>query len=341
MINFWSNGPEVVKEEKLVKIVKNILLYILSIYFVLQGAFGVSYSIGASICFWVCAILTFPFMHTLFAKVLESKNKSAIKWWIYVILVIVFYIVGMILWPTGDNASENKPQDNKVVSDSDSSDSNSEDTKNEQTEVSVDLSDIDATITDEVKEDIVDDGIVTKLVEFGFTEDEAYEMRKLFIMCGVSSIDECAPTDPNATIDGVASFRAEWDKDRTFWFTVDHREVFYMSLNGTDVYDKDQGGFLINVNDVHVPESTMTVTQKEELRDLTEKVLDKYFKHAPYYDAWGMARSDDDYMVQCEAYASNDLGVKKYVPARVWYTKSGEEYIVTGVSIDGVQYEVK
>lgn len=123
--------------------------------------------------------------------------------------------------------------------------------------------------------------------------------------------------------------------------SLQDREVFYMSLNGTDVYDKDQGGFLINVNDVHVPESTMTVTQKEELRDLTEKVLDKYFKHAPYYDAWGMARSDDDYMVQCEAYASNDLGVKKYVPARVWYTKSGEEYIVTGVSIDGVQYEVK
>lgn len=317
------------------KVVKNILLYILALYFVLQGAFGISYSIAASICFWICALLTFPFMHKLFQNALESKGKNAVKWWVYVILVIVFYIAGMIFWPTGDREGEEPKKNSSQQSTDVTQDTNITD------DVEVNLEDIDGETTDVVNEEIVDDGIVTKLVEFGFTENEAIEMRKLFVMCGVSSIDECEPTDPNASIDGVASFRAEWDKDRTFWFTVDHREVFYMSLNGTDVYDKDQGGFLINVNDVHVPESTMTVIQKEELRDLTEKVLDKYFKHTPYYDAWGMARSDDNYMVQCEAYASNDLGVKKYVQARVWYSFSGDEYIVTGVSIDGVQYEVK
>lgn len=67
------------------------------------------------------------------------------------------------------------------------------------------------------------------------------QRRAIFIMCGVSSLEGCEPTDPSATIDGLVSFRAVWDKDRTFWFTVDKREVFYIALNGVDVYDTDKG----------------------------------------------------------------------------------------------------
>ena len=316
------------------KKVKTVILYVLAIYFILQGAFGISYSIGASVMFWLCALFTLPVFHNWIAKLREQKGLKPVKSWIYILLVILFFIVGWILWPTSDSTETSS--DNTVSNDTvETESSSSEDTEE------VDLTDISAETTDDVNEEIVDDGIVAKLEEFGFTEDEAVEMRKLFIQCGVTNIDDCEPTDPDATIDGVASFRAEWDKDRTFWFTVDHRKVFYMSLNGTDVYDEDQGGFLINVNDVHVPESTMTEAQKEELLDKTESTLDKYFKHTPYYDAWGFARSDDDYMVQCEAYAKNDLGMSKYVTCRVWYTKDGDNYNVTGVSIDGTQYEIK
>lgn len=55
--------------------------------------------------------------------------------------------------------------------------------------------------------------------------------------------------------------------------------------------------------------------------------------------AVGVARSDDDYMVQCEVYASNKLGIKDWVRAKVWYEYNGETYDVTGIMIDGERYK--
>ena len=185
------------------------------------------------------------------------------------------------------------------------------------------------------------DNISQKLLSLGFTEDEAEDMRVIFIKCGVTNIDECTITDPNATIDNLAAFRAVWDKDRTFWFTIDHRELLYMALNGVDVYDKDKGGFLINVNDIHIPESKVSVAVASKLKDLTEQTLDKYFVNARYYDAFGYARQDNDYMVQCQVYASNAIGAKDWIYAKVWFTADGDDFMVVGVQIDGKQYDVK
>lgn len=185
------------------------------------------------------------------------------------------------------------------------------------------------------------DNISRKLISLGFTEGEAEDLRIIFIKCGVTNIDDCTITDPNATIDDLAVFRAVWDKDRTFWFTIDNRELLYVALNGVDVYDKNKGGFLINVNDIHIPESTVSVSARETLRDLTEQTLDKYFVNARYYDAFGYARQDDDYMVQCQVYASNAIGTNDWIYAKVWFTADGDGFEVVGVQIDGKQYEVK
>lgn len=187
--------------------------------------------------------------------------------------------------------------------------------------------------------DIETDNLVEKLCSFGFTESEAQEIREIFLLCGVTDIDGAKPTDSSATIDGLISYRYVIDKDRTVWFTIDNRELFYIALNGVDVYDVDKGGFLININDVHVPESEMSNGVKNTLRDLTEKTLDEYFIEALYYDAWGFARSDNEYMVQCEVQAKNKLGVKDWRKAKVWFESDGENYNVTAVVIDGVRYK--
>nr|DAQ36353.1 MAG TPA: hypothetical protein [Caudoviricetes sp.] len=202
--------------------------------------------------------------------------------------------------------------------------------------------DVNGSESAEVLSDIVSDGIAEKLISFGMTEDEARAGREVLLMCGVENIDNCEPTDTSATVDGLVVFREVVDKDRVFWFTVDNREIFYVSLNGTDLYDVDKGGFLMKIDDVHVPESSVEYSVYRQLQDKTERVLDQYFVNARYYDGWGIGRADENYMVQCEVYASNALKMKDWVPAKVWYEDQGNgEFIVTGVQIDGTQYEVK
>lgn len=145
------------------------------------------------------------------------------------------------------------------------------------------------------------DTFVEKLISFGFTEDEAMENAKILRQCGIPNIDICEPTDANATIDGLVAYRGELDDDRTFWFTVDSRKIFYVSLNGEDLYDEDKGGYLKNFNDVHIPETYMSESTKMTLKNQTEPFLDKYFPYdTRYYDAWAVGREDDVFMVQCQ-----------------------------------------
>lgn len=192
---------------------------------------------------------------------------------------------------------------------------------------------------DGVIEDISQDNIVSKLMTFGFTENEANEMREIFLKCGLNNIDNAEPTDNNASIDDLVAYRVVIDDKRIAWFTVEKRKLFYVGLNGVDVYDMDKGGYLINISDIHIPESSISFSTKELLRNLTEAELDNYFINALYYDGWGVARSDDDYMVQCEVYASNKLGVKDWIKAKVWYVYNGETYAVTGIMINGERYK--
>ena len=197
------------------------------------------------------------------------------------------------------------------------------------------------TIDDEMAE-IESDGIAEKLLSLGLTEEEADEGRKILRQCGVPSIDLCEPTDPNATVDGLICFRGKLDDDRVLIFTVDNRKIFYVALNGEDLYDEDLGGFLKRFDDVHIPETALSESVKLNLRDRTESVLDKYFPNdTRYYDAWGFGREDNKYMVQCQVSDGSILS-GDWIYAYVWYEEQNEgEYTVVGVKINGKQYEVK
>lgn len=202
---------------------------------------------------------------------------------------------------------------------------------------------VSAKQVDSVMENIsaATDGIAEKLQSFGLTEDEARTGREVLLSCGVESIDICEPTDSTATVDGLIAFRGEIDKDRTFWFTIENREIFYVSLNGVDLYDSEKGGYLVSIEDVHIPVSDVPTKTYIALQRLTEAALEPYFKNSKWFDAWGIGRADENYMVQCEVYASNDFKVSDWVLAKVWYTEQEDSsFVVVGVQIDGVQYEV-
>lgn len=277
---------------------------------------------------------------------LMRKRPNKRIWGILTICYVILFLV-CILIPTGnDDLDEGQPAVETTVETEAASSENSKPdetsvTETESSESSKSEFEVVAESTDVTMTDIESDGIAEKLMEFGMTAEEAQRGREILIGCGVESIDNCEPTSEDATIDGLVMFREEIDKDRVFWFTVDNREIFYVALNGNDLYDADKGGFLMTIDEVHIPDSSMTEDVKLNLLDLTEQVLDQYFTSAKYYDAWGFARSDSDYMVQCDVYASNALKVNSWVQAKVWYTASGDgNFEVTGVMIDGVQYEV-
>jgi hypothetical protein len=187
--------------------------------------------------------------------------------------------------------------------------------------------------------DIVSDNLVEEIMALGFTREEATTYREVFLMCGINNIEGAAPTNATATIDDLVAYRIVMDDDRTMWFTIEKRELFYIALNGVDVYDTSQGGFLININDVHIPENDISRSTAETLRDLTISTVEPYFVNALYYDGFRYGRSDDAYMVQCEVYAQNKLGVKDWIFAKVWYEFDGTEFVVTAVVVDGNRYK--
>ena len=46
-------------------------------------------------------------------------------------------------------------------------------------------------------------------------------------------------------------------------------------------------------------------------------------------------------MIQCQADAKNRLGTKRWVTCIVWFEADGDDFRITGVSIDGQQMEIQ
>ena len=261
------------------------------------------------------------------------KKKPTKKWGIVALAAFVaFWGIGVV-WG--------------IVSPSDSvkNDDNQSETSQIETKPSgkPDTNEIVGETIDELMPEITAETnlFVEKLISFGFTEGEATENAKILMQCGIPTISVCEPTDPNATIDGLVSYRGKLDDDRTIWFTVENRKIFYVSLNGEDLYDKDKGGYLKNFDEIHIPETTISVTVSDELRNKTESVLDGYFASSRYYDAWGFAREDNQYMVQCQA-TDGSMLTSNWINCRVWYEQQDRgDFVVTGVQINGKQYKLK
>lgn len=261
------------------------------------------------------------------------KKKPKKKWGIVALAAFVaFWGIGVV-WG--------------IVSPSDSvkNDDNQSETSQIETKPSEnpDTNEIVGETIDELMPEITAETnlFVERLISFGFTEGEATENAKILMQCGVPTISVCEPTDPNATIDGLVSYRGKLDDDRTIWFTVENRKIFYVSLNGEDLYDEDKGGYLKNFNDVHIPETDVSVAVADTLRNKTETVLDGYFTSSRYYDAWAYGREDNQYMVQCQA-TDGSILTSNWINCRVWFEQQDNgEFTVTGVQINGKQYQLK
>ena len=245
-----------------------------------------------------------------------------------IMIVLLFCVIGC---SNGGTVDTPKDDDKSQVEDSGTTSVN-ESTANEV---------IGETIEDLMPEiEVTKDSFVEKLISFGFTDDEAVENAKILKQCGIPTIDICEPTS-DESVDNLVVFRGVMDDNRTIWFTVENRKIFYVSLNGEDLYDEDKGGYLKNFNEIHIPETTVSVTVADTLRNKAETVLDQYFASSRYYDAWAYAREDSKYMIQCQA-TDGSLLTSDWIYCRVWFEQQeNEEFAVIGVQINGKQYKLK
>ncbi|XVG95644.1 hypothetical protein ACGCUQ_00265 [Eubacteriales bacterium KG127] len=124
-----------------------------------------------------------------------------------------------------------------------------------------------------------------------------------------------------------------------FIFAVEHRKIFYVTLNGEDLYDAEKGGFLKSFDEVHIPETDISDFEAGKLKDKTESILDNHFASVRYLDGWKYARRDGEYMVQCQA-SDGSIFTSNNIFCKVWYKKQGDDFVATGVQIDGQQYQI-
>lgn len=275
--------------------------------------------------------------------ILKIRKKNSVTLWKYIAVVsllITMLSLGLSIITSPDSKSSPESKSNVTKVDKEKKDKSKYTDKQSKN--------IEESIIDghAIKKNIPivktkTDPFVKKLMSFGFTEDEAINNAIILKKCGIPSIKKCKPTDPNATIDGLISYRWKINKKKTIIFTVENRKIFYVALNGEDLYDEDKGGYLKNFDDVHIPKSSISASTAEQLRDKSESVLDNYFTKTRYFDAWAFGREDEKYMVQCQA-TDGSISTDKWIYCRVWYEQQPNgTFVVTGVQIDGQQYELK
>lgn len=229
-------------------------------------------------------------------KHLSKPLHKSVAW---IVPLIFFILVGIASGSVEENYNTEGNNDVKV----------------EQNEEKIDIK------KEESKTDGENNIIVKKLVSLGFTKNEAINNGKILMKCGIPNINNCEDASPNNSLDELKAFRVKLDENRTLLFTEENRKIFYVSLNDDILYDKENGGFLKNYKDVHIPEKHVSDEVWMKLKDEAEIIILGYFgDDFRYLDAWGVAREDNKYMVYCEA-TDGSLMTGNWIQCRVWFKK--------------------
>lgn len=288
----------------------------------LKGIFMVDNLIILNIIsFFVACITIFIFLIKLIRR--TPKKRCG----------IVFLLSFILFWVSGLSCGAISSQNNNAAE------------KNEETSQGNDQTDENATKYNEEElekrlAEFKEHDFIRKLTSFGFRYEEAEANAEILRKCGIPSLDDCEPVS-KGSIDDLLAFRGKLGKNQVFVFTVEHRKILYVSVNGTDLYDQAKGGYLKKYSDARVAQSQVPRDIANTLRSQTESVLDAYLGTSRYYDAWGFSRDNNNYMVQCQA-TDGSIFTHNFILCRVWYKqKSKDDFIVTGVQIGGRKYKVK
>ena len=118
--------------------------------------------------------------------------------------------------------------------------------------------------------------------------------------------------------------------------------MFYAGFTSEDLFDSAKGGVLKNINDVHIPETKVTLDDYTKLQILAQEEIKKYLNYPstarfPLYDGWGVVRSDNNYKIWGKVDAKNGFGVKSTNNFSIWFIKNGENFTVDAILINGIR----
>ena len=334
---------------KIKLLIADIIFWILSIFvFVFSlGAFATKNGTISGIILIITAILINPMLYKIVCKKIHN-----IKRWMCAVMCLVGFFVGILSMPTPQNVVKNNNSDKLVINDNevvDNKDNNSADkpVNTENAEVKKEEKDdkkSEEFFTDDVVKGSlpeIDNGIVGKLTEAGYTIEHATEIQSILNTCGITSIEIYFQTGKAENGLNAMSCYANGSKEDKSRFTVTTEDgvPFYVGFLNEDLYDKDQGGFLMKYIDVHIPETKVDMNTYTTLQGLAVKAVEgclNYPSTANFKElSWGIGRSDDKYKIIGEVSAKNGFGVKDDISFGVWFKKVNNNFVVEGVTLDG------
>lgn len=345
------------KKTKIMTIILDAIFWILSIFVLIFsfGAFATKGGAVSGIILIVTAILINPIIYKFICNKIHNTKR-----WICAAVCLVGFFVGILSMPTPENISDNQIADNSAITNNDivadtkgksadnqtSTNDNKENADKRDANDEKNKNDSKEYFTDNVVSGTlpeIDNGIVDKLTEVGYTIEHATEIQSILNTCGITSIEIYFQTGEAEKGLNAMSCYANGSKEDKSRFTVTTEDgvPFYVGFLNEDLYDKDQGGFLMKYTDVHIPETKVDMNTYTTLQGLAVKAVESclnYPSTANFKElSWGVGRSDDKYKIIGEVSAKNGFGVKDDISFGVWFKRVDNNFVIEGVTLDGVR----
>lgn len=191
----------------------------------------------------------------------------------------------------------------------------------------------------------IDTSIVSFLVNEGYTIEQAGGIQKILNTIGINNIVISSSIGSGTPTSGLYSIvcypNGYTEQNRRFYFTTEDGVLFYAGFLNEDLYDSDKGGYLKSYEDVHVPETSISLDTYNTLQQLASEAVKIYLSVPSSADfdsfSWGIGRSDNKYKIQGKLSAKNKLGVKDDLYFSVWFIVTDNGYDIEAVVIDGTR----
>ena len=341
---------------KIMTIISDVIFWILSISVLIfsVGAFAVKGGVVSGVILLVTAILINPTIYKFICKKIHITKR-----WACAVVCLVGFIVGILSMPTPQNVNDRASDKTVVTNDyikespkvtsADNQESTDKTTaKNEKdtdSEKDNNKKSEEFFTDDVVKGSLpeIDNDVVDKLTEAGYTIEHATEIQSILNTCGITSIEIYFQTGEAEKGLNAMSCYANGSKEDKSRFTVTTEDgvPFYVGFLNENLYDKDQGGFLMKYTDVHIPETKVDMNTYTTLQGLAVKAVERclnYPSTANFKELfWGIGRSDDKYKIIGEVSAKNGFGVKDDISFGVWFKKVNNSFVVEGITLNGIR----
>lgn len=185
--------------------------------------------------------------------------------------------------------------------------------------------------------------IVDALMEVGYTVDQATEIQEILLTVGVNSIViDNFTGEAQSGLNSVTCYpNGLEDENRRFYFTTEDGQLFYAGFGDEDLYDSAAGGFLKSYEDVHVPETKVTLDVFTVLQGMADEAVRGCLRHpdSASFDefSWRVGRSDSTYKIIGNVNAENSFGMSDEVHFAVWFTEVEGNFSVDAITLDGIR----